>query len=302
MKTNSYTGVTGQIEIKDPLKKFYVYALIDERDLSEKGIFYIGKGTAKRAMQHGVDALRLNNLEMTEEDLKYGSAKLSKINEIRAEGKEPLVRVLARYDSEAEAFAAEAILIQTVFGRLQDGGQLTNIVLGHNSRYIRSRGIFDEIPRLDIPKTTRMEDGEYSKSALDKLRKNSVQEKAEEAVEQLRQMIKQSPKLCGQIVISDPAIIESGRYVGAKVNFGVQDVILRLQFTPNSLITNLRAADEGTKEGRVRFSSRMENVGLEVLKDGAYGWVPGWKNNGLGFKDYEGMLTRLEECFELFVR
>ena len=147
MSTLNISSTSDDVEIKDLLKKYYVYALVDTDNISSSGIFYIGKGTANRAEAHGKEALRLEKLK-TEEDEQEGSEKLKKIAAIRKAGKEPLVRVLARFDTEPEAFAAEAILIQCVYGRLQDSGQLTNIVLGHNSRHIRHRGNFDEIPSV----------------------------------------------------------------------------------------------------------------------------------------------------------
>lgn len=297
-KTN--LTIVAESQIQDPLKKFYVYALIDGRDMSASGIFYIGKGTANRGKQHGADALRIDKLDKTEEDRKSGSAKLNKIKEIRDAGSEPIVRVLARYDTEQEAFAAEAILIQTVYGRKEDGGQLTNIVLGHNSRYIRSRGVFDELPRLDIPKTTRLDSGDYSKANLDKLRKNGVNEIAEEVVEQLRLMVDKASGMAGVIRLSDPVIVESGRYVATSVSFGEKHVILRLQFTSKALTTNLRAAEEGTKIGKAEFSKRMHEVGLEIFNHGQYGWIEGWKSNPIKFNDYEGMLFRIEEAFKRF--
>lgn len=292
--------VTDSLQIADPLKKYYVYALIDDREISEKGIFYIGKGTSRRALQHGADALRFENLEITDEDNIKSSAKINKIKEIRDAGGEPLVRVLARFDTENEAFAAEAILIQAIYGRLEDGGQLTNIVLGHNSKYIRDKGVFEELPRLDIPKNTRLDNGEYSKNALDKLIKFRVQDKADEAVTNLRLIVAQNQNLHNKVKIFDPQIVESGRYVASIVNFGENDVVIRLQFSSKGLITNLRAAEENTKMGRSKFSSRLNAVGLQALNRGSYGWINGWKNNSLDFNDYNGMLCRIHEAYKLF--
>ena len=299
MSTITVSSTADDVEIKDLLKRYYVYALVDTRNISNGGIFYIGKGTANRAEAHGKEALKLEKLK-TEEDEQAGSEKLKRIAAIRKSGKEPLVRVLARFDTEPEAFAAEAILIQCVYGRLQDGGQLTNIVLGHNSRHIRHRDNFEEIPRLDIPKTTRMVKGEYTASTLERLRKNSVWEKAEEAVEELRAMIAADSRLKNRVAIADPAIAEK-RYVAAVVNFGESDVILRLQFTPTGLIINLRAPAEGTKASRSGFAERMRSVGLEPAnKVTSYGWLPGWANNPLKFNEFNLALARITEAFNKF--
>ncbi len=293
------TSTADDVEIKDLLKKYYVYALVDPTNISNVGIFYIGKGTANRGQAHGNEALKLDKLK-TDEDEQEGSAKLKRIAAIRKAGKEPLIRVLGRFDTEPEAFAAEAMLIQYVYGRLQDGGQLTNIVLGHNSRHIRHREKFNEIPRLDIPKTLRVIKGEYTASTLESLRKNNVWEKAEEAVEQLRAMIAADPRLKNRITIADPAIAEK-RYVAAVVNFGESDVTLRLQFNANGLITNLRALSESTNAGCAKFANRMRAVGLEPAnKICSYGWMPGWYKSPLKFNDFNLALARIAEAHNKF--
>jgi hypothetical protein len=299
--TKSTTKTTPKAtELKDQLKKYYVYALIDPRLASEKGIFYIGKGTDKRGLAHAANALKLSNLEKTDEDKDKDSEKNKKIREIYAATQEkPMVRVLGRFDTHEEAFAAESILIKYSYGLTRTGGPLTNIVLGHKSRHIRDKGNFDSIERLDIPKVNKI-DGTYIRSELDKLLSRGIPEIAEETVDQIRALIAKDPDLRGHITIEAPKIVEYGRYVGAIVNFGEEDVILRLQFRPTSLITNLRARHESTKLGKEKFSARMSAHDLEIKGHGSYGWIEGWKNNGLKFNDYEIALSRIKQAYNCF--
>jgi len=78
---------------------FYVYALIDPRDGS---VFYIGKGTGRRMYQHEREAKRGQT---------KNKAKHSRITEILAAGLRVACRVLAYFQSEADAFAAERSFI-----------------------------------------------------------------------------------------------------------------------------------------------------------------------------------------------
>lgn len=78
---------------------FYVYALVDPRDDS---VFYIGKGTGRRMYQHEKDAKR---------GQARNTAKYSRITEILAAGLRVACRVLAYFQSEADAFAAERSFI-----------------------------------------------------------------------------------------------------------------------------------------------------------------------------------------------
>jgi len=300
--TSKTTGkATSQgTELKDKLKKYYVYALIDPRDISDKGIFYIGKGTDKRGFAHAANALKLSNLEKTDDDKKKDSEKNKKINEINSATKEkPLVRVLGRFDTNEEAFAAESILIKYCYGLTRTGGSLTNIVLGHQSRHIRDKGNFDSIERLDIPKVNKI-DGTYIRTELDKLLSRGIPEIADETVDQIRALIAKDPELKGRITIEPPKIVEYGRYVGAVVNFGEEDVILRLQFRPTSLVTNLRARHESTKLGKEKFSARMSTYALDIKGKGAYGWMPGWLNHNLKFSDYDTAVARIKQAYQCF--
>ena len=94
---------------------FYVYELIDPRDLS---VFYVGKGQGNRVSQHvrDVRAGRVDNVE-----------KYRRIKEIHAAGLNVVERIASRHETEAQAFAAERVAIAS----LRAG--LTNIVGGTTS-------------------------------------------------------------------------------------------------------------------------------------------------------------------------
>ncbi len=80
--------------------KYYVYELIDPRDGRP---FYVGKGSGKRVHQH-------------EKDAKAGAelGRFDRIKEIWADGLTVEKRILARFDDEAEAYAAESARIAEI--------------------------------------------------------------------------------------------------------------------------------------------------------------------------------------------
>ena len=101
------------------LSRAEIYGLIDPRN---KQIFYIGKGTGNRVFEH-----ERESLASPESD----RLKLKTISDIKADGFEVEKIIINANLSEAEAFAAEAALINA-FNYISDCG-LTNIVAGHHS-------------------------------------------------------------------------------------------------------------------------------------------------------------------------
>jgi hypothetical protein len=93
---------------------YYVYVYIDPRNFEE---FYFGKGCGGRKDAHLSDV--------------SDSAKVRRIAEIRREGEEPVVRVIAKGLTEREALLVEATLIW------RSGKYLTNRVSGHYSSHFR---------------------------------------------------------------------------------------------------------------------------------------------------------------------
>jgi hypothetical protein len=107
----SYKYTYTKLESKD---MYYVYALIDPRNNEP---FYIGKGSGKRAWDHLRIVVEGNDF------------KQNKINSIRSQGLEPLVRFfVSDIEDEKTAYAIEKIYIKK-YGRKKDGGILTNICI-----------------------------------------------------------------------------------------------------------------------------------------------------------------------------
>ena len=128
----------------------YVYALMHPKTME---IFYVGKGTGRRAQHHlaSVTSMIASGQELQ-------SAKHKILQELLNSETPPLELVLARFDTEAEAFAVESVLIKWVYGL----EELTNEVMGHGHDFIREKGNYDEnIARLDIP-SIRANDGAYT--------------------------------------------------------------------------------------------------------------------------------------------
>jgi len=141
-----------------PLLPYYVYALMDPKTMQ---VFYVGKGTGIRAQQHlqEVDAMLVRQEELT-------TAKHLKIQEIYGRQQKPTELVIARFETEDEAFAVEATLIKWVFGF----NYLTNAVQGHGSEYVREKDDYLERVDLDIQAPMRNNDGSYAKANIDSLR------------------------------------------------------------------------------------------------------------------------------------
>lgn len=101
-------------EVADRIGPYYVYVLVDPRT---DHIFYVGKGTGDRLLQHGREA------DLTT-DARRQSDKVRLIRELRALGMEPRHDVVRHGLTEQEALLVEAALIDCVTG-------ITNRVSGH---------------------------------------------------------------------------------------------------------------------------------------------------------------------------
>lgn len=101
-------------EVADRIGPYYVYVLVDPRT---DRIFYVGKGTGDRLLQHGREADLLA-------DSQRQSDKVRLIRELRALGVEPRHDVVRHGLPEPEALLVEAALIDCLTG-------LTNRVAGH---------------------------------------------------------------------------------------------------------------------------------------------------------------------------
>jgi uncharacterized protein len=93
---------------------YYVYVYIDPRSYQE---FYYGKGCGGRKESHLGDA--------------RDSDKTKRIRAIRKDGEEPIIRVIAKGLTEAEALLVETTLIW------KQGRYLTNLTQGNYSKHFR---------------------------------------------------------------------------------------------------------------------------------------------------------------------
>ncbi len=100
--------------MKDSNSEYYVYVYIDPRNFEE---FYYGKGKGNRKEAHLKD--------------KGDSEKAKRINAIKKEGLEPIIKVVVKDLSEREAFLIEKTLIWKL------GKTLTNKSSGHFAEKFR---------------------------------------------------------------------------------------------------------------------------------------------------------------------
>jgi hypothetical protein len=132
-----------------PLLPFYVYVLMHP---STKEVIYVGKGTGTRMQEHSREV----KLKMAIGD-ELKTIKEQKIREIMDFSGELLELVVARFETEYEAYAVEATLIKWVYGF----DMLTNAVHGRGSEFIRQKNNFDQLESLDIPAPISLKDGSY---------------------------------------------------------------------------------------------------------------------------------------------
>lgn len=103
------------------LKTYYIYILRrpDGRP------FYVGKGTQSRVFQHETEARH---------QAKYSSNpyKINVIQKIKRTNEKILYEIDSLFDDEQEAYDRETVLIEG-FGRLHEGGPLTNLAPGGGS-------------------------------------------------------------------------------------------------------------------------------------------------------------------------
>lgn len=117
------------------LGDYYVYGLIDPRTGQ---FFYIGKGTGSRVFEHEKESLNSPDSD---------KLKLKTISEIKSQGLAVRKIIINSNLTEAEAFAAEAALINA-FNYVGDAC-LTNIVAGHHSTVALSVEDFEKIYGAD---------------------------------------------------------------------------------------------------------------------------------------------------------
>lgn len=143
------------------LLPYYVYELRDPRD---NGVFYVGKGTRDRVFFH---------------DAGDESAKQRRIAAIQAAGQSVIRVVVARFETEAEAFAAETVLIKWVYGF----AALTNAIHGHRAAFVRAdeewrQQAYTTLPGVDVERVPAgLREGAYTQRQRDRILENGIVEK-----------------------------------------------------------------------------------------------------------------------------
>lgn len=162
------TTLTGQgVDDRLPLLPYYVYELRDPRN---NEVFYVGKGTGLRLDAHTPG---------TEDD------KRRRIADIAAAGLEVSRLVIGRFETEAEAFAVESVLIKWVYGF----ANLTNKVHGHREKFIRGcehKTSTDPLPGIDVERRMPgLRDGTFTAEQRAKIARQGIVEKLEALSETL---------------------------------------------------------------------------------------------------------------------
>ena len=132
-----------------PLLPFYVYVLLDPND---KSVFYVGKGTGTRVLSHVAEVRA-----MLEKEVQADNAKQRKIADLLDSERPPIELIVGRFETEAEAFAVESVLINHV----HDFSKLTNISRGHGAEFIREFRNYAPIEGIDLPKPESTSDGSF---------------------------------------------------------------------------------------------------------------------------------------------
>jgi hypothetical protein len=108
--------------------RFYVYTYIDPRSFKP---FYYGKGHGSRQFSHLLDSKE--------------SEKTERINEIRKEGLEPIIRVVAKGLTEDQALLVEKTMIWS-------SSELANVATGSFSDKFRpANTLHRKLPQFDYP-------------------------------------------------------------------------------------------------------------------------------------------------------
>jgi len=230
------------LENQIPLKKYYVYLLIDPRN---KEVFYVGKGQGERALQH---------VRVAKNDSE--GHKNNRILEIQASGNDVKELVIGRYDSEEEAYAVESTLIKWGYGF----ENLTNSVHGHYSQSIRKKDFHDIVDGIDIPIKLYNQAGEYTEAFRKLVEENQVAH----AVEDMRlKFIERLGLEFTEVDLSNP------RFINFSWHYG--DICLRIARPPTkeafSITLNSFIPSKKNKQIVNEISAKTD---FESKKDGEY--------------------------------
>ena len=253
-----------------PLKSYYVYALIDPTQ--DNQIFYIGKGTKVRGLDHIKEA----------KEHEKTSPKLDRIRKIENQNFEVIFRVLCRFDTEPEAFAVESILIHWVYGH----ENLTNIQPGHGVNFIRDiKQKFPELKGIDIPKKLKIS-GRITTGYTQEIIERHASYNHLELAEDLRDYLSLNniPGINNEILG-----LENGRYVGftIDVNKSAQLVIQLTDTSTHNVTFNLKPITE-KKADRDNFIKFVNTIPmLDYRNEGKYAKFSSWYDLKLTVEEHK---------------
>ena len=220
--------------------------------------------------------------------------KISRIRSIYSNDSSPLVRVIARFDSEEEAFAVESVLIHWVYGF----NSLTNEQSGHGSRYIRPRmeGLSNELPLIDIPRNLKIMGNKKNGYLQDKI-DNHIRLNHAEMMSDLYDFLKNK-----NISMHPDGVtaIESGRYLAITILLGgVANLVLQITDSDrHSIIPNLRPMSD-TKDGRYFFEEYVSNkLGVHAKNGGRYAKLKSWKGLKLCVEEHDHIYKFVTDTFK----
>lgn len=268
-------------EFSKPFKPYYVYVLIDP--LLNNEIFYVGKGKSQRGHHHSKEALSKDASE---------SQKIARIKSIHDRGREPLVRVIGRFDTEDMAYAVESTLIHWVYGF----ENLTNIQPGRGYRQIRSRkeGLIIDLQDIDIPKRMKITGNGYLQEKID----NHERLNHFEMMEELYIFLKKKG-----IPVEDEGVvmIEGGRYIAISISIN-PSAKLTLQITDSerhTIILNFRPNSEKIDDRRIFIEFVKETFQIEAKSGGRYAKLDLGSWNNLTVDDHEKIYKSVISTIEL---
>jgi len=252
------------------MKPYYVYELVDPRN---NEVFYVGKGTGQRALQHELDALNLNE----------NSTKFERIRKISESSKSLVIRVIGRYKTEEQALSVEATLIHWVYGF----DNLTNIQGGHGCSSIRNLNDLRVIEGIDIPKPERRADGVYTQAMKDARESHGTISFVCNVKEWLEQQL--------GIIFSEPDIAESNK---TKIYTYFNQARIRVGVTHSkepSLWIALEPINNSI-DAQIEFVKVSKKLGLVIRKNNKIARLQnyrGTKNLDILLKDIKALMEKV---------
>ena len=225
-----------------PLLRYFVYELQDPKNNS---VFYVGKGTARRAEDHEREALKSEDGESKKTD------KITEINS-RSDESENKVRIviIGRYDSEDKAYAVESTLIKWIYGF----DNLTNKVRGHHHDTIRSRGEIGMVKGIDKNKEANVA-GQYTQDNLNKIVDHRIIEKLKSLSEKLVERFGIRTSEPDISIPQDPTIwLEVSERLRIQIKLGLSGEQIKLNYRISS------------REHYDYFIRLMANLGIKISK------------------------------------